>query len=64
MSLKKLLGLGFSNVSDEEIMGKIAEATKMHVEFIEITDTNGDKVRIHIPSIPFDEQLMYGIDNW
>ena len=63
MSLKHLLGLG-AGFSDEEIMAKISEAMKKHVNFIEIKDSEGGLVKIHIPTIVFDEQLMYGRDMW
>lgn len=60
MSLKKLLGIHGNTISEAEIYQKIDEAKKNNLEWVEITDLDGSKIRMHIPQIIYDEQLMTG----
>ena len=64
MSLKALLGISSGSMSDCEIYAMIGEAIRKNLEDIEITDPEGNVVRIHIPSLHFDPQLMNGINSW
>lgn len=64
MSLKKLLGLPAEGISECEIYSKIAEAMRNNIEEVDITDPEGNLIRIHIPSLHFDPVLMNGIDSW
>ncbi|MBR9692253.1 hypothetical protein GOV06_05720 [Candidatus Woesearchaeota archaeon] len=58
MSIKKLLGIEFDHITDDEIMEKIAEAKKNKQTHIEITDPEGTIIKIDIPDIPLDKKLM------
>lgn len=53
MSLKELLGLNGTDISEAEIMKKIAEAKRQNLTEVEF-DVGGSKVKISIPSIGFD----------
>ena len=64
MYLKKMLGLDDSEISEEEIMEKIAEARKNNIQDIEIRDTKGGIIKIHTASMTFDEELMDSPDTW
>jgi hypothetical protein len=58
MSIKKLLGIEFDHISDEEILEKIEEAKKSKQTHIEIIDPEGSIIRIDIPSLKLDRGLM------
>ncbi|MEE9525591.1 MAG: hypothetical protein V3V78_03220 [Candidatus Woesearchaeota archaeon] len=59
MSMKMLLGIGDQDhISDEEIMAKIEEAKKKNECHIEIEDEEGNIIKIDIPELKFDKELM------
>jgi hypothetical protein len=64
MSLKSLIGLNNSTITDEEISKKIEEAMKRNIENIEIFDQEGHTIRIHVPSLSFDKDLMNNTGSW
>ena len=64
MTLKKLLGLNQSRITEWEICAKIAEAQKLGLEEVDFTDEFGNIVKIHIPSMHFDPDLMTSVDYW
>ncbi|MBD3355354.1 hypothetical protein GF361_05200 [Candidatus Woesearchaeota archaeon] len=59
MSIKKLLGIDHDHISDEEIVEKIREAKKQDKDHIEITDPEGNTIKIDIPDMDLDPELMY-----
>lgn len=64
MTLKKLLGITDSTISEWELCQKIDEAIHHNVEDIEIRDHEGNLIKLHIPSLHFDSHLMYGNYGW
>ena len=53
MSLKKILGLDESGISDWEIMKKITEAQDQNLDEVEFITEAGEVVKISLPHIPF-----------
>ena len=58
MSIKKLLGIEHDHISDEEIMEKMREAKKQGLTHIEITDPEGNIIKIDIPEMKLDRGMM------
>ena len=60
MSLKNLLGLTEINISDSEIMAKVAEARKKGLSEIEFIKIDGTSIRIELPRMGFDPAMDIG----
>ena len=60
MSLKNLLGLGESNITEFEIMAKITQAQKNNLENVEFIREDGSIIRISLPNIEFDPHMDVG----
>lgn len=53
MSLKKILGLEKSNITDCEIMARLKEAQRTNMDKLEF-DTGEEHVKISLPHVSFD----------
>lgn len=61
MSLKKILGLSETDLTDYEIVARIQEARKNNLDEVDFAATDGTIIRIFIPSIPnFDSYMDFG----
>ena len=60
MSLKNLLGLTDANISDSEIMAKVAEAMRKNLSEIEFIKLDGSRIKIELPSPGFDSSMDIG----
>ena len=60
MSVKTLLGLEETDLSDVEIQAKLKEALAKNLDTIEFTDTNGKKIIVRLPHRDFSKY----IDPW
>lgn len=61
MSLKNLLGLTDANISDSEIMAKVAEAMRKNLSEIEFVKLDGSRIKIELPNdIAFDPSMDLG----
>ena len=60
MSLKNLLGLNDVDISNEEIMAKVAEAMRRNLSEIEFIKLDGSSVKIELPSPRFDPSMDIG----
>ena len=54
MSIKKLLGIEFDHISDEEILEKMKEAREKGEKHIEIEDPEGNVIKIDVPGFDID----------
>ncbi len=57
MSLKKLLGLEDTNISDDEILARIKDALDKNISDIEFTTKSGEKIQIRLPHQDFTKYL-------
>lgn len=61
MSLKNLLGLTDANISDSEIMAKVAEAMRKNLSEIEFIKLDGSRIKIELPNdAAFDPSMDLG----
>ena len=61
MSLKNILGLAETGLSDYEIVAKIRNAQKKNLNEVEFINIDGSVTKIFIPSIPnFDISMDLG----
>ncbi|MBW2996652.1 hypothetical protein KY332_05135 [Candidatus Woesearchaeota archaeon] len=58
MSIKTLLGIEHDHITDEEILEKIEEAQEKKQTHIEITDEEGNVIKIELPDLKLDRKLM------
>lgn len=63
MSLKKLLGLENSRITEWEIMSKLAEAKKKNVNELMLSTNDGNEIKISIPNMNYDP-FMDTRDGW
>ena len=54
MSIRKLLGLNGTGISDDEIMAKLVDAQKRNLDEVEF-NIDGKTVKISLPHIAFDK---------
>ena len=55
MSVKKLLGIEFDHISDEEILEKMKEAKEKGDKHIEIEDPEGTIIKVDVPDFGSDD---------
>ncbi len=61
MSLKNLLGLKEVDISDYEIIAKVAEARKKGMSEVEFIKIDGSRVKIELPAgMTFDPSMDMG----
>ena len=61
MSLKNLLGLTDVNISDSEIMAKVAEAMRKGLSEVEFIKVDGSRTKIRLPNgTVFDPSMDLG----
>ena len=61
MSLKNLLGLTDANISDSEIMAKVAEAMRKGLSEVEFINIDGSRTKIELPNgSGFDPKMDIG----
>jgi len=61
MSLKNILGLGETGLTEYEIIAKIKEAQNKNINEIEFIGMDGSVIKIFVPSIPhFDISMDLG----
>jgi len=60
MSIKNLLGLKDIDISDHEIMAKIAEAQHKNLSEVEFIKVDGTRIRIGFPNVGFDPTRDFG----
>lgn len=61
MSLKKILGLGNSRISECEIMNKIVEAQKKDLDEVEFVSQDGTITKVSLPHLHFYPEMY---DTW
>ena len=61
MSLKNLLGLTDADISDSEIMARVADAMRKGMSEVEFIKIDGSKTKIELPNdIGFDLKMDIG----
>jgi len=61
MSIKNILGLGETGLTDYEIIAKIKEAQKRNLNEVEFINIDGSVIKVFIPSTPnFDSGMDLG----
>jgi hypothetical protein len=61
MSLRTILGLGETGLTDYEIMAKISDARKRNLDEVDFINADGSITKIFIPSMPnFDMSMDLG----
>jgi len=61
MSIRNILGLGETGLSDYEILSKIREAREKNLNEINFINADGSLIKIFVPSIPnFDTYMDLG----
>jgi len=60
MSLKNLLGLTDADISDSEIMARVADAMRKGMSEVEFIKIDGSKTKIELPHMGFDSKMDIG----
>jgi hypothetical protein len=58
MSLKQLLGLSETGISEFEIMKKLRKAQMRKIEEVDFEKVDGSVIRIKLPHVGFDPELF------
>lgn len=61
MSIRNMLGLGETGLTDYEILAKIKDAQRKNINEIEFIGMDGSVIKLFVPSIPnFDMSMDLG----